>query len=149
MLTRWAWYGCGGIALALLGSAVAADECVRYRESIDALIAAPADDVEDALAIHEAADAAESQAQAIDLETDTRFVVVLRLKHALSAAIATSKATTEAFNALSPLPVGEGAKGRGDARKVVRTALNARHKAAITVHEVLFVALCGEWTTNP
>ena len=146
MLTRRAWYWCGGIALALLGSAVAADECVRYRESIDALIAAPADDPG---AIHEAADAAERQSQAIDLETDSRFVMVLRLEHALSAAIATSKATTEAFNALSPLPVGEGAKGRGDARKAIRTALNARHKAAITAHEVLFVALCGERKMSP
>ena len=75
--------------------------------------------------------------------------MVLKLERALSAANATSKATTEAFNALGPLPVEEGAKGLEVARKAVRTALNARHKAAISAHEVLFVALCGEWTTSP
>ena len=146
MLTRRAWYWYGGVALALLGSAVAADECARYRDSIDALIAVPADD---APAIREAADTAGRRAQAIDLETDSRFVMVLRLERALSAANATSKATTEAFNALGPLSVGEGAKGLDVARKAVRAALNARHKAAISAHEVLFVALCGERTTNP
>ena len=146
MLTRRAWYWCGGVVLALFGSTVAADECSRYRDSIDALIAVPA---HDAPAIRGAADTAGRRAQAIDLETDSRFVMVLKLERALSAADTTSKATTEAFNALGPLPVGEDAKGLDVARKAVHAALNARHKAAISAHEVMFVALCGEWTTNP
>ena len=106
VLTRRIWYWCGGVALALSGSAAAADECARY-------------------------------------------IMVLKLERALSAADATSKATTEAFNALGPLSVGEGAKGLDVARKADHAALNARHKAAISAHEVMFVALCGEWTTNP